>query len=286
MRDENTRFQAELHPMVNDEFFPSVEAYVNHLIHRKAYEETAALVFNKTVLDVGCNVGYGVQLLANAGATVSGVDVSPQAVKVAKERLGTGADIRLYDGKRSNFAAHSFDVVTSFQVIEHISDYDAYFAEIARVLRADGIAIFTTPNRCLRLDSGMKPWNPFHVREFGPKDLRDFLLERFKQVEVRGLFGQPDIHNVEVNRLHRSRIAARSRWTRFRRSCSKIVKKLFPRLVPRVRRYRSSTKYATENARAAQVKLGKYNTRDLFYAGDGLENALDLMAVCRNPKTP
>ncbi len=72
----NLRLQVEQHPLVDDRSFPSMEAYVTHLIHLKAYEEVSRLV-GKAVLDVGCNVGYGLQILASTAASAAGIDVSP-----------------------------------------------------------------------------------------------------------------------------------------------------------------------------------------------------------------
>lgn len=279
----NLQLQAQNHPLVNDRAFTSIETYVNHLIHRKAYEEATRLVAGKAVLDLGCNVGYGIQMMAATASAVSGVDVSPGAVKSAMERLGPGADVRLYDGVRSSFPSHSFDVVTSFQVIEHISDYDAYCNEIVRVLRPGGVGLFTTPNRCLRLDPGMKPWNPFHVREFSGTELRELLLTAFAEVEVRGLFGKPIIYDIERSRVERSRAAARSPWKRIRRSGSGLAKRLVPQLAAFVHRYRMARRNAAL-PNIGQVNLDQYSTRDLFYKTEDIDDSLDLMAICRLPR--
>ncbi|HEY3113559.1 MAG TPA: class I SAM-dependent methyltransferase [Gemmatimonadaceae bacterium] len=281
---DNLQRQAHQHPLINDKAFPSIETYVNHLIHCRAYEEATKLAAGKVVLDFGCNVGYGMQMLASAASSISGVDVSPQAVGAAVERLGPGADIRLYDGVKSSFPEHSFDVVTSFQVIEHVSDYQAYFSEIVRVLRPSGRVLFTTPNRTLRLDPGMKPWNPFHVREFSASELRDLLLQWFTEVEVRGLFGRSGVHEVERMRVDAARARARSPWKKLRRSSSGLLKRFFPQIPAVVTRFRMAAGQTNDRAYIDQSDLDKYSTQDLFYSTDGLDEALDLMAVCRIPR--
>jgi SAM-dependent methyltransferase len=279
---DNLQLQAYQHPLIDDHAFPSIETYVNYLIHRRAYEEATKLVAGKVALDFGCNVGYGIQVLASAASSVSGVDISPQAVKAAVERLGPGVDVRLYNGTKSSFPDRSFDVITSFQVIEHVSDYEPYFSEILRLLRPSGTVLFTTPNRNLRLDLGMQPWNRFHVREFTGSDLRELLLQWFSDVEVRGLFGRPDIHEIERRRLDAARTRARSPWQRLRRTSSTLVRSFAPGMLTAFRQSRQRAQRAVENyGRINQSDLEKYSTRDLYYKSDDVDNSLDLLAICQ-----
>ena len=163
----------------------------------------------QAILDVGCNMGYGIQIMSAKAAFAAGLDVSPPAVEAAKKHLGNAADVRLYDGSRSDFPSQSFDLITSFQVIEHISDYESYFSELVRLLRPTGVALFTTPNSLIRLDPGMKPWYDFHVREFTPGELHALLATRFEEVTVRGMFGREDLYWIERNRVELARRVAR-----------------------------------------------------------------------------
>ena len=282
----NLQLQRDQHPLVDDQTFPSMEAYVSQLIHRKAYEEVARLVAGKTVLDVGCNVGYGLQVLASSAASIAGIDVSPKAVESAKRRLGSTADIRAYDGVRCSFESGSFDVVTSFQVLEHVSDTPAYFSEIIRLVRPGGIVVFTTPNARLRLDPGMKPWNQFHVREYTPAELKELLSARFDAVEVRGLFGNEELYEMERNRCERARAAARARPAGLRLAFRKTMKRALPWLASARNAWRVRARIAKEKERLAPAELNRFSTRDLFYKDDPLDDALDLMAICRGARKP
>ncbi|NIT54612.1 MAG: class I SAM-dependent methyltransferase, partial [candidate division Zixibacteria bacterium] len=135
-----------------------------HLIHKKAYEKASEFTKEKTVLDLGCNTGYGSHILKGACKEIIGVDVSEKAIKIANELYGNdGVEFSVIDGKRLPFKENRFDVVVSFQVIEHIVDQGEYLKEIKRVLVPGGKIIFTTPNRLIRLYPDMKPWNEFHV---------------------------------------------------------------------------------------------------------------------------
>lgn len=271
----NLKLQAEEHPLVMDRQFATIEAYVLHLIHRKAYEETARIVAGKRVLDLGCNVGYGTEVMLATAASAAGLDVSPRSVEAARTRLGKAVDIRLYNGLRSDFPDQSFDAVVSLQVIEHISDYNTYFSEILRLLRPGGVALLTTPNACLRLEPGMKPWYEFHVREFTPKELHDLLATRFESVEVRGLFGNEAIYRIEYQRLAAARNAAKP-------SVVKSVKRVIRRSLPWVLAIRDRFRKQVPSVEFSQ---DTFSTDDLFYGSDSLEESLDLMAICRKHQT-
>jgi SAM-dependent methyltransferase len=79
-------------------------------------------------------------------------------------------------------------LVVSFETIEHLGEEDQryFLAEIKRVLKPDGIAVFSTPNRTIYSD---KPRyrNPFHIKEFYRKEFEVLLGQTFEHV---GMFGQ------------------------------------------------------------------------------------------------
>ncbi len=278
---ENLHKQAHEHPLVDDSSFPSLEAWVSHLIHQKAYEEAARLVTSQTVLDLGCNIGYGMSIMAQTATSVAGLDISPMSVKAASERLGLGVDIRCYDGTQSTFASHSFDVVTSFQVIEHISDYNAYLREIARVLKPDGMAIFTTPNGRVRLDPGMKPWNPFHVREFSHRELEQLLAGRFQEVVVHGLFGSDELSRIERNRYERANQAVRRGSAPWRQAIRGGLRITAPWLENRLAMRGQQPANAGHSLQASEA--ARYSTADLHYTTSNLDHALEFLVIARRP---
>jgi SAM-dependent methyltransferase len=98
-----------------------------------------------------------------------------------------------------------FDVVLSFQVIEHVQDVSLYLREIERVLAPGGHAIIATPDRSSRLFSFQKPWNMWHLREYTQDQLRNALVSRFPNVNVQKIGGRKDIIEIELNRTKRLR---------------------------------------------------------------------------------
>jgi ubiquinone/menaquinone biosynthesis C-methylase UbiE len=66
------------------------------------------------VLEIGCGTGTNLELFADAGCEVTGVDLSPAMIDVARRKLGDRADLRLGDASEMSFADGSFDLVVSF----------------------------------------------------------------------------------------------------------------------------------------------------------------------------
>ncbi len=102
----------------------------------------------KSVLDVGCGAGLLCEPLARLGGAVTGVDAAPENAEVAKAHtLRSGLDIDYRAGELSAQGLGKFDLVTSMEVIEHVSDPAAFVAELAAHVKPDGLLILSTPNR-------------------------------------------------------------------------------------------------------------------------------------------
>jgi len=80
----NVNRQANEHPLVVDSVFKTIEEYVLHLIHLKSYETASEIRICKDVLDWGCNMGYGMEILARNAASVSGLDLSVTGLLVLR----------------------------------------------------------------------------------------------------------------------------------------------------------------------------------------------------------
>ena len=99
------------------------------------------------VLDAGMGGGRLVEALAAVGWTVTGTDVSEAMVELARKRNPSLSDSLLVAPVEGlPFEAESFDAVTALGVLEFAGDVDAALAELARVLRQDGVAVVSWPN--------------------------------------------------------------------------------------------------------------------------------------------
>lgn len=294
---ETLNFQGHSHPLMDIDQLFTLEDYCLRLMHLKAYEEVSKRAGDKTVLEIGCNTGYGTRIVSSVCRRIVGVDLSLNALKVATTRYaGANINYLLIDGLKLPFADGEFDLIISFQVIEHISNYETYLSELKRVLAPAGVVVFTTPNARVRLDPGMKPWNEFHVREFVAEELDELLRNWFRQVEIQGLSASEEVYNIEYarvqKRLSEARRNAGALLPPYYELRSKVIggaKSLLPdsaveQIRKLVRSRRKDGGSQAEPKRLDSSILDKYSTSDFFYRSDNLDSVLDLMAICSQPK--
>ena len=165
--------------IIPDETEPGIVA-----LHLKRYEFALEWCAGRDVLDAGCGTGYGSALLARAARRVVGVDVSEDAIAYAKQRYGTsGVEFLTADVTQLPLADASFDVVCSFETIEHLEEPALLVAECARLLRPHGVLLVSTP----RVDVTTRtPRNPFHRVELAAADFAELLERRFGTVTLYG----------------------------------------------------------------------------------------------------
>ena len=135
--------------------------------HYLRYAWAAQLAPNREILDAGSGTGYGARILAEAGAVrVVGAEIADEVVEAARTQ-NPALDFVVADVHGLPFDDASFDLVTCFEVIEHLEGRSAVLAELKRVLRPDGILLVSSPNRAAYPEG-----NPHHVFEYLPAELR------------------------------------------------------------------------------------------------------------------
>lgn len=180
--------------------------------HVARYEFAARRVQGLRVLDIACGAGYGSAMLAQAGAVhVDAVDISEQAIAYAREHYANPAiDFQLgniYSYERDT----RYDLITSFETIEHVPDYHAALRNLARLLRPGGCLIVSSPNRPLTSPHARtltdKPSNEFHVHEFTVHELTTALQQHGFSVPPGSVYGQrqqPVFAFAPLNHLYRA----------------------------------------------------------------------------------
>jgi ubiquinone/menaquinone biosynthesis C-methylase UbiE len=154
--------------------------------HKQRYEWASKYCRDKRVLDVACGIGYGSAILAQHGANhVVGLDISPEAIAFGtKEYQAANLLLRTGDACNLPFDDSMFDVVVSFETIEHLKDPERLLAEISRVLKPEGRCICSSPNRDFVPSAGHKEANPFHFSEMSYAEF-DQLFSRYFDVSER-----------------------------------------------------------------------------------------------------
>ncbi len=129
----------------------------------------------EVVLDAGCGEGYGLAMLADAGASrVIGVDLEAPVVAHAQATYGSATvEVHAAELMALPLGDDEVDLVVSFQVIEHLHDIPGYLRSLRRVTRPGGEIWIATPNRLTFTPGSDVPVNPFHTREFTAAELAE-----------------------------------------------------------------------------------------------------------------
>lgn len=157
--------------------------------HLNRYDFASKFVAGKTVLDLGCGIGYGsLRMLRSGARTVTGGDLSLSAIGTATERSRSSKDIHFVnlDGTKLPLEGDTFDVIVAFEVIEHIPAYESFLAEVRRCLKPGGVFVCSTPNKEVSSPGSEKPSVPEHFKEFYIQELQDILGTYFDDVTVYG----------------------------------------------------------------------------------------------------
>jgi SAM-dependent methyltransferase len=221
-------------------------------LHLKRYLFAQPYCSGKVVLDAACGSGYGSAELGRVATRVVGVDVDAPAVEYACSRYGGGnvefdvmdvADLRFDDG--------SFDVVVSFETIEHVPDREAFLREVTRVLRPWGTFVVSTPSVEHTTE---RPQNPYHHVEYARDDFVRLLSPHFESID---LFGQRRRETLRYRVLRRLDVLGLRRRLAFVRRAGQLV----------------------GTAPTEAVTLD-----DVVIDRDGIERATELVAVCTGPR--
>ena len=157
------------------------------------------------VLEPGCGEGRGLTLLSPKASSYLAVDKIQEVIDVLKPKFPSVEFEQMVFPPFKGIADNTFDVVISFQVIEHLQDDAGFLQEIHRVLKPNGQAIITTPNIKMTLTR-----NPWHVREYTNTELKQLASGIFSKVEMKGIAG-----NEKVMAYYEENKASVAKFTRF-----------------------------------------------------------------------
>lgn len=230
--------------IVPDQTEPGIVA-----LHRKRYEFALPFCAGMDVLDLGCGVGYGTALLAEQARRAVGVDVDPETIAYARRRYAApNVEFREDDALALGVPDGSFDVVCSFETIEHVPDADAFVHEVRRVLRPGGAFLVSTPRAERTL---ARPTNPHHAVELSQADFEAVLRRHFGEVE---LYGQRRLQTRRHRLLQRADVLGLRKRLTFLRPASRLL---------------------------GTAPMAEVTSESIVIERDGIEHATELVAVCR-----
>lgn len=236
----------------------------------KRYTFAEPYAQGKDVLDVGTGLGHGAWLLANKGAnSVVGIDFSSSAIHEASRRYVRPnlkfACFDILDPAAAELGR--FDVALAYEIIEHLEPETAgaFVESIKRLVKPGGCAIISTPNKLISSPDS-KPTNPYHIKEYTPRELDSLLKRYFSDV---GHFGirMENKGYVEKRRAFESSIHYKivSTFSQIRQlhELFAIVPKPIKRLI------------------SGEARLPRLTDADFGICSDRIEECDILLAVCK-----
>ena len=142
------------------------------------------------VLDVGCGFGAFVYFALHEGYDAYGIDFNDEHIRAGREVLGLGKRLILGDIKdlhNANNFCESFDLVTLFEVIEHVGDPGQLIQNARRMLSEEGLLTISCPNEARWQPTGriFADYPPHHLTRWRPDTLRSFLEKQgFEHVKT------------------------------------------------------------------------------------------------------
>lgn len=133
--------------------------------------------YGKELLDIGCGAGRFLHEAKNLGYKVSGIDFNSESIRIAKNRFGLADVERLsVESYATRHPDKKFDVITFFEVLEHMDDPNKFITQVKSRLRPGGFIALSVPNRRRFLDSlGEGDYPPHHLTRWNTKALGNFI---------------------------------------------------------------------------------------------------------------
>jgi SAM-dependent methyltransferase len=172
-------------PFTGERFTPECVREISYE-HWHRYAFAKALAGGRRVLDAACGEGYGSAMLAAVATSVLGLDIGTEAVAHARRRYGKHANLGFEQAdctRLEQYPDASFDLIVSFETLEHVEAQEALLDGFARLLAPGGVLLVSTPDKRNYSDlTGFR--NEHHVRELYRGEFEALLDARFSQRRI------------------------------------------------------------------------------------------------------
>lgn len=156
-------------------------------------------IWKPQIVDVGCGIGLGSNILSLEADFVWGIDKNENSVRFAQQAF-TREKNGIYYSSQLTFDRidimedtrdfMKFDIVVAIEVIEHIKDARGFMDKLVKLAKKDGEFFISTPNRNNKHIAKERPKNKYHVREWTMEEFVAFLDPYVKKIEVLNSNGE------------------------------------------------------------------------------------------------
>jgi 2-polyprenyl-3-methyl-5-hydroxy-6-metoxy-1,4-benzoquinol methylase len=177
---------------------PTIQTRVNRIFKPRLAWLNQIYPSKGKLLDIGCSLGIFLELAREDGWEPFGIEFSPMAIAACREK---SIKVSSYAIERSDFPKNAFDIITLWEVLEHVSTPRDFIAACYQHLKPGGKLIVTVPNiEGIEFQLlGKAHTNiaaPAHLNYFSPERLASFLCEQFFRVECVETPGELDVDNI------------------------------------------------------------------------------------------
>lgn len=164
--------------------------------HMQRYMFASKYLFDKSVIDVGCGIGYGSYMMKQLGASsVHGIDISLETIeKAITNHSLPSVTFSIDDAMNLSEDLTQFDCAVSFENIEHLSNPELFVNCITKKLKPNGLLIVSAPNKFQFTLAEKVIENEYHLSEPSYEDLKGWLSSDF---EIIGEFEQCKLDFIE-----------------------------------------------------------------------------------------
>ena len=265
--------------VIEKEYMQCRSEYFIYMCHVATYNFVIPYVKGKNILEFGCGSGYGSHILADHCQHITAVDISSESILYAQDNYKSEnlvfKQISNIENHPLEFDDDSFDVIISFQVIEHLSNDKAYINQLHRVLKENGKIIIVTPNKTYRLYSFQKPWNMYHIKEYNMKELSNTISNKFKIIDSLYMSARKDLIKMEINRTKKMRFLALPFTIFFIPEKIRIALLSFLKKIT-LKKHKSTTNTSVNNY--------DFNTEDIYMTKSKI-NSINLIIVAEKTRS-
>jgi len=186
------------------------EAARDAAAHLARYRFAERFVGGRSVCDVACGAGYGSGFLAKKAKKVIAMDISPEAVQWAGAHFaGDNIEFVVADAGKAWPLDDQFDVITSFETMEHLAEPEVFLGQVYNHLADLGVLVLSVPNGPR---DKKRTDNPYHLQHFSDTELKAVINKYFARAEFFSQAYRKGLKHYATKALRKTKLLSKQPW--------------------------------------------------------------------------